>query len=104
MAFENISINLSEEEIGESLKNWIQFMVEKVMDKFLDSGDYTKEEILELQELIEIWVLSEANRNLEYWTEGNEISDKIFSGMGKNLQVRELINNIREMESEDSEE
>jgi hypothetical protein len=104
MAFENVRLNLSEEEIGESLKNWIQFMVEKVMDKFLDSGDYTKEEILELQELIEIWVLSEANRNLEYWTEGNEISDKIFSGMGKNLQVRELINNIREMESEDSEE
>ncbi len=104
MAFENVRLNLSEEEIGESLKNWIQFMVEKVMDKFLDSGDYTKEEILELQELIEIWVLSEANRNLEYWTGGNEISDKIFSGMGKNLQVRELINNIREMESEDSEE
>lgn len=103
MAFENISINLSEEEIGESLKNWIQFMVEKVMDKFLDSGDYTKEEILELQELIEIWVLSEANRNLEYWTGGNEISDKIFSGMEKNSQVKELIETIRNSDDEDSE-
>ncbi len=103
MAFENVSVNLSEEEIGESLKNRIQFMVEKVMDRFLDSGEYTEEEILGIQELIEIWVLSEANRNLEYWTEGNEISDKIFSGMEKNSQVRELINNIRELESEDSE-
>src|SRR5271157_919925 len=83
---------ISDEDIGTSLKTYINTAVEQVMENFSEKG-LVNEEIEDLQDYIETWVLNEAQDALEYYFEGSEISKiteelNYNNGFGKKLDTK----------------
>jgi len=106
---------ISDEDIGTSLKTYINTAVEQVMENFSEKG-LVNEEIEDLQDYIETWVLNEAQDALEYYFESSEISkiteelnynngfwkkldskrDSMVEDMVQKLVPEEKINNYKE--------
>ena len=96
------SLNISNENLGEMLDFWIRVGVERIMNDFIEQG-YTEDEVKEAQDLIESWVINDAEDALEYWFgEGDEVQKKLERKILKQGDFNEIIERHRESMAENS--